>query len=145
MRLLCFAALLAVILGRQSAEPIPDRLVVLTFDDSVASQATFVAPLLKKHGFGATFFITEGFEFLTDKEHHLTWEQIKALHAAGFEIGNQLLSSGHVSDLKGKLAAGLTVEQGYAPGRTVRRESSAPSGRHTARSTACASSRCSAG
>ncbi|HEY1049820.1 MAG TPA: polysaccharide deacetylase family protein, partial [Prosthecobacter sp.] len=46
-----------------------DRLVVLTFDDSVASHATFVAPLLKKHGFGATFFITEGFEFLVDKKH----------------------------------------------------------------------------
>ena len=68
--------------------PVPDRLVVLTFDDSVASHATFVAPLLKKYGFGATFFITEGFEFLADKEHYLTWEQIKALHAAGFEIGN---------------------------------------------------------
>ena len=73
-----------------SAEPrtVPDGTVVLTFDDSVASHATFVAPLLKKHGFGATFFITEGFEFTTDKTNYLTWEQIRALDAAGFEIGN---------------------------------------------------------
>jgi peptidoglycan-N-acetylglucosamine deacetylase len=72
-----------------ASEPkIPDRVVVLTFDDSVASHSTFVAPLLKKLGFGATFFITEGFEFTTDKEHYMTWEQIKALHDAGFEIGN---------------------------------------------------------
>jgi enamine deaminase RidA (YjgF/YER057c/UK114 family) len=28
--------------------------------------------------------------------------------------GNQLLSSGHVSDLKGKLGAGVSVEEGYA-------------------------------
>jgi hypothetical protein len=28
--------------------------------------------------------------------------------------GNQLITSGHVSDLKGKLGAGLTVEDGYA-------------------------------
>ena len=28
--------------------------------------------------------------------------------------GNQLLTSGHVSDLKGKLGADLSVEQGYA-------------------------------
>ena len=41
---------------------LPERVVVLTFDDSVASHATFVAPMLKEHGFGATFFITEGFE-----------------------------------------------------------------------------------
>lgn len=70
------------------AEPVPDKLVVLTFDDSVASQANYVAPLLKKHGFGATFFITEGFEFLIDKKNYMTWEQIKALHDQGFEIGN---------------------------------------------------------
>lgn len=71
-----------------AVEPAAERLVVLTFDDSVASHATFVVPLLKKHGFGATFFITEGFEFLVDKEHYMTWEQIKALDADGFEIGN---------------------------------------------------------
>jgi peptidoglycan/xylan/chitin deacetylase (PgdA/CDA1 family) len=70
------------------ADPVPDKLVVLTFDDSVASHATFVAPLLTKHGFGATFFITEGFEFLVDKKNYMTWEQIKTLHDQGFEIGN---------------------------------------------------------
>lgn len=75
-------------LSLPAAEPVPDKLVVLTFDDSVASHATFVAPLLKTHGFGATFFITEGFEFLVDKTHYMTWEQIKALHEQGFEIGN---------------------------------------------------------
>ncbi len=87
---LCLAALLALATHLHAAdrEPIPDRIVVLTFDDSVASHATFVGPLLKKHGFGATFFVTEGFEFATDKQHYMTWDQIKALHADGFEIGN---------------------------------------------------------
>ena len=31
--------------------------------------------------------------------------------------GNQLISSGHVSDMKGKLGAGLTTEQGRAAAR----------------------------
>jgi enamine deaminase RidA (YjgF/YER057c/UK114 family) len=31
--------------------------------------------------------------------------------------GNQLLSSGHVSSLKGKLGAGVTTEEGYAAAR----------------------------
>ena len=31
--------------------------------------------------------------------------------------GNQLLSSGHVSTLKGKLGAGVTTEEGYAAAR----------------------------
>ena len=69
-------------------EPIPDKLVVLTFDDSKASHYTVVRPLLKKYGFGATFFITEGFTFRTNKEDYLTWDQISALHRDGFELGN---------------------------------------------------------
>jgi peptidoglycan/xylan/chitin deacetylase (PgdA/CDA1 family) len=70
--------------------PIPDRLVVLTFDDGVKSCATFVAPLLKRYGFGATFFITEGFEFYADwrKERYLTWDDVHNLRKDGFEIGN---------------------------------------------------------
>ena len=72
----------------QALEPIPDKLVVLTFDDSKASHYTVVRPLLKKYGFGATFFITEGFTFRTNKEDYLTWEQIAELHRDGFEIGN---------------------------------------------------------
>lgn len=85
MKKLLSALLLA---GSLHAELVPDKIVVLTFDDSVASQANHVAPLLKKLGFGATFFITEGFEFLVDKKNYMTWEQIRALHDDGFEIGN---------------------------------------------------------
>ena len=69
-------------------KPIPDGLVVLTFDDGVKSSATFVAPLLKQCGFGATFYITEGLRFLEDKERYLTWDEVRGLHDAGFEIGN---------------------------------------------------------
>jgi peptidoglycan/xylan/chitin deacetylase (PgdA/CDA1 family) len=47
-----------------------------------------VRPLLKKFGFGATFFITEGFSFPTNKTDYMTWAQIAELHRDGFEIGN---------------------------------------------------------
>ena len=72
----------------QAVEPVPDKLVVLTFDDSVASHHSVVRPLLKRYGFGATFFITEGFSFRTNKQDYMTWEQIAELHEDGFEIGN---------------------------------------------------------
>lgn len=71
-----------------SHNPIPDKTVVLTFDDGCKSQATFVAPLLKHYGFGATFYITEGLGFLKNKEAYMTWEEVRELHDAGFEIGN---------------------------------------------------------
>ena len=58
--------------GDDAPPPVPDKIVVLTFDDSVATQATFVAPLLKQHGFGATFFITEGFDFAKNKKQYMT-------------------------------------------------------------------------
>lgn len=91
-------------------EPVPEKLVVLTFDDSVASHATFVAPLLKKLGFGATFFITEGFEFAQDKEHYMTWEQIKALDVDGFEIGNH---TRHHTGVAKQKAEELAADVGY--------------------------------
>ncbi len=69
-------------------EPIPDKLVVLTFDDASRSHVTVAAPLLKKHGFGATFFVTEAFDFPTNKRDYMTWDEIAQLHRDGFEIGN---------------------------------------------------------
>ncbi len=75
-------------LAAHGVEPIPNRIVVLTFDDSVKSHFTVVRPLLKKYGFGATFFITEGFDFATNKEDYMTWDEIAQLHRDGFEIGN---------------------------------------------------------
>ncbi len=72
----------------EALKPIPDRVVVLTFDDGNRSDFSYVGPLLKSCGFGATFFITEGLGFLDNKAHYLTWEEIRSLHEDGFEIGN---------------------------------------------------------
>lgn len=94
----------------QLAEPrdIPDRLVVLTFDDSCISHGEFVAPLLKRYGFGATFFITEAHEHGSgwNDENYLTWENIKAIHDAGFEIGNHTRTHPNLAHLpKDKIRA----------------------------------------
>ena len=70
--------------------PIPDKLVVLTFDDGCKSDVEFVMPLLQEYGFGGTFFYTDAFlrdETLKD-EHYSTWEDAKAIHDAGLEIGS---------------------------------------------------------
>lgn len=78
-------------------EPIPDKLVVLTFDDASKSHYTHARPLLKRFGFGATFFITEGFDFPTNKVDYMTWEQIAELDRDGFEIGNHTRDHMNVS------------------------------------------------
>ena len=74
--------LLASLFAASATEAVPDKLIVLTFDDSVASHYTVARPMLKRYGFGASFFITEGFNFRTNKKDYMTWEQIAELQAA---------------------------------------------------------------
>src|SRR6266700_2359834 len=69
-----------------ATQPVPDKLVVLTFDDAVKSHRTFVAPLLKELGFGATFFVTH--KWMDDRTNFMTWQDIAEINEVGFEIGN---------------------------------------------------------
>ena len=119
--------------GSVGGQAIPDKLVVLTFDDSKASHHAVVRPLLKKYGFGATFFITEGFTFNTNKDEYFTWPQIAELHADGFEIGNHTsdhmpLSKENLPKLKEQVDAinarcaahGIPIPTSFAyPGNTI--------------------------
>lgn len=81
-------------------KPIPDKLLVLSFDDAVLSHYTNVAPILKKYGFGATFFVTE---FIappfSDKTKYMSWQQIGELNKMGFEIGNHTQHHTHVNKM----------------------------------------------
>ena len=86
---------------------VPDKLVVLTFDDASASHATYVAPLLKKHGFGGTFFVCEFPPDFEDKTKYMSWEQIQQLHEMGFEIASHTRSHTHVN----KMSRGQQAEE----------------------------------
>ena len=77
------------------------KTVVLTFDDAVSNHATLVAPLLQQYQFNATFYICEfPPDFGTNKQQYMTWEQIRTLDSAGFEIGNHTLTHAIVTELK---------------------------------------------
>lgn len=82
-----WTSLAIIVLGAASAvAELPEKTVVLTFDDAVKSHVDFVAPALKERGFGATFFISQ--LWMNDTENFLSWEDVAAIHAMGFEIGN---------------------------------------------------------
>jgi len=87
--------------GQVLKKPIPNHLVILTFDDAVSTDYTVIAPILKKYGFGGTFFITE-FPDFKNKHDYLSWEQIKKLHEMGFEIGNHTAHHHHVPGMNRK-------------------------------------------
>jgi len=83
---------------REKRVPIPDKLVVLTFDDAVKSHYTVARLVLLKHKFGATFFVSEGWDFATNKTDYMSWEEIAQLHKDGFEIGNHTIDHKGVTD-----------------------------------------------
>jgi peptidoglycan/xylan/chitin deacetylase (PgdA/CDA1 family) len=77
----------------ETGAPLPARPVVITFDDGYAGVARQAWPLLKKHGFPATVFVTTG--WISDAGPHaagaplgemLAWDQIRELAAAGIEM-----------------------------------------------------------
>jgi len=87
---------------------VPDKLVVLTFDDAVKSHRVFVAPMLKELGFGATFFVTH--LWMNDSVNFMNWQEIGEIHQMGFEIGNHSWTHDnfsvpkHAARLRGELA-----------------------------------------
>ena len=87
--------------GSTGLPPIPDKLVVLTIDDGNKSDATFVGPLLKQYGFGASFYKTEGLGYPEDPggERYSSWEEVRGLHDSGFEIGNHTGSHANVTKI----------------------------------------------
>jgi peptidoglycan/xylan/chitin deacetylase (PgdA/CDA1 family) len=75
---------------------LPQRPVVVTFDDGLADFYTGALPALQSHGFAATLYITTGFVEKTSRwlrrageseRPMLTWAQIADISASGIECG----------------------------------------------------------
>lgn len=120
-------------------KPLPARPVVLTFDDGFADFHEVALPLLVKHGFTATLFMTTGWIRDTGQRAGsppgamLTWSQLSELAAAGVEVGghshqhpqlDQLASADVVEELAaskqiledglGKAVPGMAYPFGYS-------------------------------
>lgn len=79
-------------------QPLPERPVILTFDDGYRDAYTFAYPLLKKYGFVGTFFLITA---PIDQEHpeYLAWEHVVRMHEGGMEFGAHTYTH---PDLRGK-------------------------------------------
>jgi len=64
---------------------LPEKPIIITFDDGLINQYTNAWPLLQKYGFTATFFIFTN--PIGRSKNYLTWEQLKELDSLGMEIG----------------------------------------------------------
>lgn len=77
---------------------LPERSVVLTFDDGYASHFELVAPLLVRYRFSGTFFISPG---LVGRPGYLTWDQVRKMAFLGMEIGSHGISHRPLTQLHG--------------------------------------------
>jgi peptidoglycan/xylan/chitin deacetylase (PgdA/CDA1 family) len=68
----------------QAMQSFNGKTVCVTFDDGCETDLLAAAPILKRFGFGATFYITVGF---LGQPGYLTEAQVRELGALGLEIG----------------------------------------------------------
>lgn len=78
---------------------LPEKSVILTFDDGWENQYRYAFPLLKKYNDTATFFI---FTNAIGHKHFLTWPQIKEFVAAGMTIGDHTKSHPYLYKITSK-------------------------------------------
>lgn len=65
----------------ENGTPLPEKPVIITFDDGYADNYEYAYPILKKYGFKATIFLI--YDFTNTYPNYLTWEQINEMKESG--------------------------------------------------------------
>jgi peptidoglycan/xylan/chitin deacetylase (PgdA/CDA1 family) len=71
--------------AKKGLQQLPDKPVILTFDDGYESNYTELLPILEKRGFKATIFMV-GNDI--GKENYMSWDQLMDIQHRGVEIGS---------------------------------------------------------
>ncbi|WP_199837670.1 polysaccharide deacetylase family protein [Streptomyces sp. NRRL S-1521] len=90
----------------RSGRPLPERPVLVTFDDGYEGVHRHALPVLAEHGFASTLFVSTGWlrgahdtggalDFMLD------WDQVRELAAAGAEIGGHSHTHPELDQLPG--------------------------------------------
>jgi peptidoglycan/xylan/chitin deacetylase (PgdA/CDA1 family) len=106
--------------------PLPDKPIVLTFDQGTGGLYTNVWPVLKEYGWPATFFVHTGYVGRpSPTKEHVTWDQLRELQASGLisvepmtvtfpEFLGQLEEEAMLQEIHGSIEA-VAKEMGRAP------------------------------
>jgi peptidoglycan/xylan/chitin deacetylase (PgdA/CDA1 family) len=88
-------ALSDVVKRLAAGEALPEKCAVLTVDDAFKSFLEVGLPLIERHGFPVTLFVSSGF---SGRSGYLDWEQLRSLKQRGVEIGSHGYSHLHMAD-----------------------------------------------
>ena len=80
------ASLAEYVAALESGNALPDRSVVITFDDGRENQYVHAFPILKQFGYTATFFVYPN--PVGRRAEFMTWDQIREMQVAGMTIGS---------------------------------------------------------
>lgn len=93
----------------QKGRKLPDKPVVITFDDGYQDNYRYAYPILKKYQMTATVFVVANtiggineFDYnahIQPKNKMLTWNQIKELNENGITIGAHTLDHAHLTEV----------------------------------------------
>ncbi|MFD2998816.1 polysaccharide deacetylase family protein [Pontibacter toksunensis] len=92
--------------------PLPEKPIMLTFDDTNLDQYTVAAPTLEKHGFKGVFFVMT---VSLGRPRYMSREQVKDLSDRGHAIGSHTWDHQNVKKLKGE----AWVTQVEKPGKVL--------------------------
>ena len=92
-------SLMEFIRAQKYGEELPDKPIILTFDDGYEDNYTNMMPMVKNMGMKATMFMPTNF---VGKEGYVSWQQLKQMQEDGIEIGSHTANHLPLSDMHGE-------------------------------------------
>lgn len=87
--------------AKKGLQQLPEKPVILTFDDGYESNYTELLPLLEERGMKATVFMVAN---SIGREKYLSWEQLKDMQHRGIEIGSHTANHLPLTAMDGETA-----------------------------------------
>jgi polysaccharide deacetylase len=81
----------------QGSGKLPERPVLITFDDGYEDNYTNAYPILRKYGLKATIFVVTG--FLSKRDGYLTWDQLREMEQNGITIESHTVTHAPLPEL----------------------------------------------
>ncbi|MBC8015896.1 MAG: polysaccharide deacetylase family protein [Sporomusaceae bacterium] len=81
----------------KSGKQLPDKPILITFDDGYLDNYTNAYPIMKKYGFTATIFIITG--LVSNDPRFVTWDQVREMQKNGIVFGSHTVNHESLTSL----------------------------------------------